>query len=370
MSSTDGGSVGHYGIEGRYDQVLAGGSGNLAGLTAGGGRLTDSAFVGGDGSAQSIRISIDASLQLQLEKELYAAWVADKATRVSGLVMDPKTGEILAWASVPGYDANDEAHRDQALVQDPIVSQPYEPGSVMKMLTAASAIENHVVTPGTRILDSSVLHLGPSKVHNWDGLGMGRLPFQDIIAFSRNVGVSRVAARLGKNTARAASKLYATWQKMGIGVRTGVDVAGEQAGRALDPRQSPWAPIDLANRAFGQGVTATPIQLATAFTPMINGGTMVQPHFLVAIGDTPQAVTPGTRVLSKKVANQLSGILHHVTSSVSWYAKGSLIQHYQVGGKTGTAQIWNPDLGSHGNGIRATSTSRSWATSVATRRRR
>ena len=196
---------------------------------------------------------------------------------------------------------------DTSLLQDPIVTQPYEPGSVMKMLTATSAIENHVVTPNTRILDSSVLRFGPSTVHNWDGKGMGRMPFRDIIAFSRNVGVSRVAARLGRTTARAASKLYATWQQLGIGVRTGVDVAGEVPGMAPDPRQDVWAPIDLANRAFGQGVTATPIQLANAFTPMINGGTMVQPHFLVAIGGTPQAVTPGTRVLPKKVAEPALG---------------------------------------------------------------
>ena len=146
---------------------------------------------------------------------------------------------------------------DTSLVQDPIVTQPYEPGSVMKMLTATSAIENHVVTPSTRILDSSVLHLGPSTVHNWDGLGMGRMPFRDIIAFSRNVGVSRVAARLGRTTARAASKLYATWQKMGIGVRTGCRRGRESvAGSGLDPRQdvrghpstSPTAPLARASR--------------------------------------------------------------------------------------------------------------------------
>jgi len=353
VSATDTGSSGNYGIEAQYDHILAGGNGDLAAVSGTGGRLSDSSTqVGGPGGAgQSIRISIDFSLQLQLEKELVAAWTADKASHVSGLVMDPKTGEILAWASVPGYDANDggnAAHKDPALVQDPIVAQPYEPGSVMKMLTATSAIENHVVTPDTRILDTRSLSFGSKNVHNWDGLGMGRMPFRDIIAFSRNVGVSRVAARLGRTTARAAATLYATWHKMGIGVRTGVDVPGEVPGSAPDPGRKFWAPIDLANRAFGQSVTATPIQLASAFTAMINGGTMVQPHYLVAVGDTKQSVPPGKRVLPKRVANQLLGLLHHVTSSVSWYAAGSLIQHYQVGGKTGTAQIWNPSLGATG----------------------
>ncbi len=127
VSSTDGGSVGHYGIEARYDDILSGRSRELASAAGGSAPVTDSAAqVGGPvAGGQSITISIDASLQLQLEKELYTAWVADKAKIVSGLVMDPKTGEILAWASVPGYDANDGgnvAMADPQLVQDPMVS--------------------------------------------------------------------------------------------------------------------------------------------------------------------------------------------------------------------------------------------------------
>jgi cell division protein FtsI (penicillin-binding protein 3) len=348
VSATDGDSVGRYGIEARYDRILAGGSSGLAATTGGTGLLLESAAqVGGQGAdGQDITISIDLSLQLQLEKELYAAWVADKAKRVSGLIMDPRTGELLAWASVPGYDANNGgniATRDPQLVQDPIITQAYEPGSVMKMLTATSALENKVVTPSTRIVDSAAISFSGLKVRNSDHLGMGRIPVRDVIAYSRNVAVSRIAARLGRTTPRAAATLYKTWHEMGIGVPTGVDIPGEVAGLAYDPRDRPWAAIDLANHAFGQGVTATPIQLATAFTPMINGGTRVQPHFLVSIGGTHQSAPPTTRVLTKKVAGELQGILHHVTSAVWWYAKGSLIPHYQVGGKTGTAQIWRSD---------------------------
>jgi cell division protein FtsI/penicillin-binding protein 2 len=349
VSSDEQGSHGIYGIEQEYDTTLAGGSGNMAAAIGSGSGLTDSsALVGGPGGdGRDITISIDSSLQLQLEKELYSTLIADKATRVSGLIMDPTSGAILAWASVPGYDANDGgnvAQRDPQLVQDPIVSLPYEPGSVMKMLTATSALENKVVTLNTRILDSADIWLAGQRVRNSDHLGNGRIPVQDVIAYSRNVAVSRIALRLGKTTQRAAVTLYKTWHKMGIGVPTGVDVPGEAAGVAHDPRLDPWMPIDLANHAFGQGVMVTPVQLAKAFTPMINGGMIVQPHFLVSVGDQQQAVTPGTRVLTRKVAGQLQGILHHVTSAVWWYAKGSLIPGYQVGGKTGTAQIWNPNL--------------------------
>jgi stage V sporulation protein D (sporulation-specific penicillin-binding protein) len=338
--------TGHYGIEGQYDAILAGRPKTVATARDRFGRsLQSSAQVidpGADG--EDVTISIDLNLQLQLEKELYAAWVSDKSKSVSALVMDPRTGELLAWASVPGYDANQSGtvattHPD--LLQDRIVTQPYEPGSVMKMVTAASALENKVITPSSRILDSSVLRFGPGlAVHNWDGDGMGKLTFRDVIAYSRNVGVSRVAARLGRNTAKASAALYRTWHKLGIGVRSGVDVPGEVTGIAKDPHHAAWPAIDLANAAFGQGVSVTPIQLATAFTPMINGGKRVQPHFLLSIADRPQDSAPPRRVLTRKVASQLQGIMHHVTSSVWWYAQGSLIPHYQVGGKTGTAQIW------------------------------
>jgi cell division protein FtsI/penicillin-binding protein 2 len=348
VTSAEGDSQGHYGIEGQYDAILAGRPKIVATARDQFGRdLESSAKVldaGADG--EDVTISIDASLQLQLEKELFAAWNADRSKRVSALVMDPKTGELLAWASVPGYDANDGGNAGAALVQDPIVSLPYEPGSVMKMLTATSALTRKVVTPSTKILDSAALRFGPGQViHNWDRLGMGRISFRDVVAYSRNIGVSRVAARLGSNVARSSATLYKTWRALGIGARTGVDVPGEVAGLAWDPRRTPWTPIDLANRAFGQGVTATPIQLAAAFTPMINGGMRVQPHFLMSIGARQQDVTPARRVITRKVAGQLRGILDHVTSSVWWYAKGALIPHYQVGGKTGTAQIWRPGKG-------------------------
>jgi cell division protein FtsI/penicillin-binding protein 2 len=134
--------------------------------------------------------------------------------------------------------------------------------------------------------------------------------------------------------------LYRTWQKLGIGQRTGVDVAGEVAGIAADPERHPWAPIDLANRSFGQGVAVTLVQLTTAFAPMADGGFRVRPHFLLAIDDAVQPVAEPQRVMKRKTAKQVRGLLQHVTGGVAYYAKGSLIRHYEVGGKTGTAQIW------------------------------
>ncbi|MFN8519086.1 MAG: penicillin-binding protein 2 [Chloroflexota bacterium] len=344
VQASDG--TGHYGIEQQYDAVLSGMPRRVAVARDRFSRPLESSELvldpGVDG--KDVRLTIDASLQLQLEKELYLAWNADRAQRVSGLVMDPATGEVLAWASVPGYDANDisgvVAAERQDLFQDPIVSQVYEPGSVMKMLTATAALETKAVTPSTRIVDSAVIRFGPDRVRNSDRKGMGKIAFRDVIAYSRNVGVSKVAARLGTTTAKAARVLYQTWQRLGIGRLTGVDVAGEVAGLAADPKTRPWADVDLANRSFGQAVAVTLVQLATAFVPMIDGGLRVQPHFLLAIGDETQPTPATERVMKKKTAKQVRALLTHVTASVPSYAAGSLIRHYEVGGKTGTAQIW------------------------------
>lgn len=336
--------TGHYGIEQHYDPILAGKPRLVAAARDGLRALESSEEVLDPGEeGKDIRLTIDASLQLQLEKELYLAWNADRAKRVSALVMDPGTGEVLAWASVPGYDANDinkVLATDPTLFQDPIVSEVYEPGSVMKMLTAVAALESRVVKPTTRIVDSAVLKFGPDRVRNADRKGMGRITFRDVIAYSRNVGVSRVAKRLGRSTASAARVLYATWQKLGIGQRTGIDVANEEKGIATDPSRKHWADIDLANRSFGQGVAVTLVQLAKAFTPMVTGGLAVQPHLLLAVDDELQPVPERQRVLKKKTAKQVRSLLKHVTGGVPYYAQGSLIRGYEVGGKTGTAQIW------------------------------
>ena len=201
----------------------------------------------------------------------------------------------------------------------------------MKMFTAAAALESKVVTPNTPDRGQSARSGSAAyTVRNADHRAMGRIPFRDVIAYSRNVAIARTAARLGRNTQRAAATLYKTWRKLGIGQQTGIDLAGEVVGLVRDPGLRPWAPIDLANRRFGQGVATTPIQLATAFTPMINGGIRVQPHFLVAIDGRGQAVTPpaaGAHDPGRRTSSSASWTTSR--ARVPWYAEGSLIPRYR-----------------------------------------
>ena len=258
---------GRYGIEQHNHALLAGLDGGTAALEGG--------PPAGGGTGQQLRLTIDASLQLRIEKELYAIWVANKAERVSAVVMDPRTGQILAWASVPGYDANsyaETARADPGRFVDPLASQIYEPGSVMKMVTAAAALEAGVVRPGSILEDERFLDFGDFKVRNADKRSMGELTFAEVLAYSRNVPTAKVAARLGRDTASASAVLYDMWRRLGLNRASGVEVSSESRGIAADPAIRRWAPVDLANRSFGQGVAVTPVQLAVAFSTMVNGG--------------------------------------------------------------------------------------------------
>ena len=154
---------------------------------------------------QNLTLTIDASLQVAVEQELLSAWIADRAKRVSAVVMDPYTGEVYAYASYPSFDANDYqaiAAEDPGVFVDPIVSTVYEPGSVFKMMTATAALGDGTVTTKTKIRDTGTLRLdgGRARVDDADHKAMGVMTFEDAIAYSRNVVAAKVALKLGKTT--------------------------------------------------------------------------------------------------------------------------------------------------------------------------
>ena len=328
---------GRYGVEQASQDLLAGADN----VTADAGDNAPLPQTGG-----SVQLTIDASLQLRLEKELYAAWVADRAPRVTGVVMDPYTGAILAWASVPGYDENDYADVAQSsadLFTDPIVSQVYEPGSVMKMFTAAAALDKGVVTLTTPVKDQKSLVFGDYIVQNFDKKSMGTISFEDAIAHSRNVVAGKVALMLGKTTDDAASVLFDMWQLLGIGQPTGIEIGNESAGLVSDPAVTAWHSIDLVNRSFGQAVAVTPLQLVRSFAAMANGGILVQPHIYTA--DDAAAASNAHQVISPELSATLRQLMVHVVDEGPNYAEETKIPGYVVGGKTGTAQIWDANTG-------------------------
>jgi cell division protein FtsI/penicillin-binding protein 2 len=297
---------------------------------------------------EDVLLTIDAGLQVAVEQELLAAWIADRAKRVSAVVMDPYTGEVYAYASYPSYDANryqEIAAQEPGRFVDPLVSTVYEPGSVFKMLTATAALGDGTVTMNTKIRDVGTLRLdgGRTKIDNANRQGMGVMRFKDAIAYSRNVVAAKVALRLGKTTAQAAAKLYGTWTRLGFGSKTGIDVANEIPGILRDPAKTAWRQIDLANGAFGQGVAVTPIQLAQSFSAMVNGGTLVQPHVVKQVGQTTVEPVSRGRVMPAKLSGTLIKLMRNVITKVDFYRDRTLIPGFDVGGKTGTAQIWDAE---------------------------
>jgi len=187
---------------------------------------------------------------------------------------------------------------------------------------------------------------GRAVVQNADRGSKGTLSFQDAIAWSRNVVMSKVALMLGSTTRQAATVLHSAWTRLGFGAPTGIDVAGEVSGLVRDPAVQPYQQIDLANGSFGQGIAVTLLQLATAYSAMVNGGTLPTPHVVKDTGDTPTNVPDRGRVMTPALAADLTAIMERVVNVVPFYRARTLIPGYLVGGKTGTAQIWDSKTGS------------------------
>ena len=344
--------VGQYGIEQRYQQVLAGSPKVVyAQKDVTGRSIPETSSVADPGEpGTDLRLTIDAGLQLALEQELFAAWLADHAGSVSAVVMDPYSGAIYAEGTYPSYDGNDYraiASSDAGRFVDPIVSQVYEPGSVFKMLTAIAGFESGTVDTKTRIKDIGTLWLDHhrTKINDADRKAMGWMTFEDAIAYSRNVVASKVALGLGETTAAAAVRLHDVWTRLGFGTVTGIDLAGEVRGIVNDPATRAWRQIDLANGSFGQGIAVTPIQLATAFAAMANGGHLVQPHVVAAVGDRELTAPGRGEVIDPALSATLVKLMNHVVTEVPFYRDRTLIPGYEVGGKTVTAQIWDAKAG-------------------------
>ena len=343
---------GQYGVEQYYQDELAGTPRSVAAQRdAARNPIPDTSVVLDPGTpGQDLTLTIDAGLQVAVEQELLAAWIADRAKAVSAIVLDPYTGEVYAWASYPSYDANDYkaiAADDPSRFIDPLVSTVYEPGSVFKMFTAVAALGNGTVTPKTRIKDTGTLRLdrGQARVDDADHRAMGWMTFEDAIAYSRNVVAAKVALKLGKTTRAASQVLYDAWRTMGFGTPTGVDVANEIGGIVRDPAERPWRQIDLANGAFGQGIAVTPVQLAQAYAAMVNGGTLVQPRVVKSVGSTETSTIDRGTVMTPAMSATLRKLMIHVVTEVDFYRDRTVIPGFEVGGKTGTAQIWDADKG-------------------------
>lgn len=325
----DGEAVG--GIEAQYDALLRGQAGVLAGY-----RGTDPSGYQPGRSGADLRLTLDRDIQLVAARALRETVEAQHATGGSVIVMEPTTGAILALASWPAFDPANFAQADPASFLDPAIAAVYEPGSVIKALTVAAALEARAIRPDERYFDTGVIEVAGVEIPNWDRTAHGSVTITEMLQHSLNVGAVHVAEKLG------AEGFYAALGTAGFGAPTALDLPGEVAGQVHWPDESPdWWPGYLANNAFGQGMAATPLQVITAMAALANEGVVPVPHLLAEVMPptaAPEAIPTRQRgrLVSPETARTVRGMLAVV---VDGNVSHAAIPGHSVGGKTGTSQI-------------------------------
>jgi len=325
---------GYFGVEEKYDTLLAGNPVQVL-LPTDPNKAFEIPRVP-DGT--TLILTINRDLQAAAEQildESISHYGADNGTIV---IMDPRNGEIYAMAVTRRMDLNQFWNYGSIYTNasefNPAISMPYEPGSVIKILTMAAALDSGTTTPGTTYLDTGSILVGGWTIQNWDQEPWGVQDMTGCLQHSLNVCMAMLSTQMG------ASTFYSYMDNFGLGHLTGVDLAGEAAGRLKIPGDADWYPVDLGTNAFGQGVAATPIQILMAASSIANKGRTVVPHALSAmVRDGRQYNVPAQFAgspISEQTSLTLSNMLANSLESESSLA---LVPGYRVAGKTGTAQI-------------------------------
>jgi cell division protein FtsI/penicillin-binding protein 2 len=333
----NGNTVGYYGVEAKYDNLLAGAP--LRIWVPNDPELVKELPDIPEGT--TLILTIDREIQSAVENILESTLETSGAESGTIVVLDPKTGEILAMATTPRLDLNKYWRFDNVFKSSTpfnrAISQAYEPGSVYKVLTMASAIDRGAVKPDTQFLDTGVIEVGGATIYNWNRGVWGPQNMEGCLQHSLNVCLAWVATQLGAND------FYAYMQKFGIGHATGVDMAGEASGRLKVPGDADWYEAELGTNAFGQGVSATPLQMASAISALANNGKIMVPHVVRAIVTKGHQYETEPRMAAMPISAQSSiTITNMLANSLEKEASNALVDGYRVAGKTGTAEIPTP----------------------------
>jgi cell division protein FtsI (penicillin-binding protein 3) len=327
--------VGTTGLERQYDGELAGSAGertievSAQGQEIGGGKQV----VREPQEGSNVVLTIDRDLQFQSQQYLRAAVLRNRAKGGTIIVMDPRSGDIYAMATYPWFDPNTFASSEASRFVNRAVTDTWEPGSVNKTITAAAALETGAVTPTDTFHVAGTREVEGYTIHDAEPHGIETMTLGDIIAHSSNVGASIVADRVGNEG------MQQTFSRFGFGSPTGVGFPGEAAG--LMPAPDRWTALTRATVSFGAGVAVTPLQMASVYATIANGGRWVQPRLVDAtIGadgvrhDAPTAATH--RVVRRSTARMITRMLAYAVQDGT--GVGAQIAGYQVAGKTGTAK--------------------------------
>jgi cell division protein FtsI (penicillin-binding protein 3) len=317
------------GLELEYDKVLTGVDGQRRIVTDPRGNSLNVLFDKASREGSALVLTIDEDIQFEAEQVLADTIKQFGAKRATAVVIDPRNGEVLAMADSPGYDANAFLDATEAERRNTVVTDLYEPGSTFKMVVTAAALEHELVKKDTVMRLPASITVFDRTVHEaHEAPEVRDLTVTQILAQSSNVGAVMLGQKVGKDD------LVDMIDRFGFTKPLGIDFPGEAGGIMLRPDK--WSGSTIANVPMGQGISVTPLQLASAYASIANGGVYVQPH-LVRDRGTP----PTHRVVSAAVAADLVEMLQVTVDSGT--GKNARLQGYSVAGKTGTAQKVNED---------------------------
>jgi cell division protein FtsI (penicillin-binding protein 3) len=321
------------GLERSLEGTLAGQPGSQTIVKDPFGRALDVVETKPETPGRSVRLTIDREIQANAEEILQDTvrqWGARAATAV---VMDPNTGEVLAMATAPRFNANRFPTTRADRRRNRAVTDAYEPGSTFKLVTVAAGLQQGIITPRTSFRLAPTIKVADREIHEAHTRGTERLTVRQIVEQSSNIGTITIAQRLG------AGQLASWVDRFGFGSKTGVDFPGESPGFALPLDQ--WSGSTIGTVPIGHGIAVTPIQMARAYSAIANGGVLVRPHLIDRVDGQTVGTRRGRRIVSRRVSEQMMSMLRGVV--LEGTGTKAAIPGYTVAGKTGTAAKIDPD---------------------------
>jgi cell division protein FtsI/penicillin-binding protein 2 len=327
--------IGQYGVEGFFEKELHGIDGFLsAEIGTLGQTITLGKRSGLDPQpGDNIVLTLDRALQYYTDKTLKDAVEKHGAKQGSVVIMDPKTGAILAMSSYPNFDPNQYNQTPLERFTNLNTSVVYEPGSVFKVITLSAAIDAGLISPSTTYVDTGSVQVQDRTIKNAEGKVWGEVSMNKVLEQSINSGAIFAVQKLGKQL------FYKYLKDFGFLDKTGVEISGEVAGNVKTPQS--WSDVDLATMSFGQGIAITPMQLLAAVGAIANSGKLMQPHLVKEIDypNGPVLIQPKMvrQVISPQTAQTMSAMM--VNQVENGNGKRAAVAGYYIAGKTGTAQV-------------------------------
>ena len=323
------------GLELAYDDLLSGQDGEETIVRDPFGTLLDVVDTKPVRQGKDLTLTLDHRLQAQVEQVLRDTRAAWSAKAVTAIVVDPRTGGILAMAVEPGFDANRFGRFPADRVRNRAVTDTYEPGSTFKVVTVAAALDDRLVRPSTAFTLPYSIEVSDRVIHDAEERGTERMTVSEILSRSSNVGAITLALQLGKER-------LAWWiNRFGFGHETGVDFPGESPGIVLSPEQ--WTGSSIGNMPIGQGIAVTPLQMVSVYAAIANGGAWIEPHLVERIGGRELAEPARRRIVSEATAKLLTSMMRDVV--LEGTGMEARVAGYTVAGKTGTAAKPDPTGG-------------------------